>query len=163
MYLNPLNETYRTDNNALVDVINKSILFYPQAATAETYVIEDDIESVFSGAFSGNTLLTKVVFGKNLHKIEGNAFENCTGIKKIMMNDRVDYIDIRAFAGCTSIESINIPASLQYLGFGAFEGVEFYDQQGKIIFNHNAAALRGTYFEKKDGRLTLISKSGFAI
>jgi len=56
---------------------------YPRAKSTLSYTLPDNIQTVVTYAFSGNTYLTKVVFPESLNTLQDYAFSNCTSLTQI--------------------------------------------------------------------------------
>ena len=74
--------------------------------------VDDTIQELPKGFFSGNHLLVEVSLPKTLRIIGPKAFLNCTQLSKIKIPITVKVIRERAFLGCKSLRVLNLPAGL---------------------------------------------------
>ncbi len=73
-------------------------------------------------AFSGNTVIEKVVLNDKVTAIGQNAFEACTYLNEISGNAKVANVYDKAFYGCTDLKAISgYTADLKTVGNSAFE------------------------------------------
>ena len=67
------------------------------------------VTSIGEGAFDSCTVLTDVVFGKDLEGIEGSAFNGCVVLSRIAVPLKDDLIiEDRAFRSCNNLSRVNI-------------------------------------------------------
>ena len=104
-------------------------------------VLNDKVEYIGSGAFSGNVIVNRIVCPESLTVIEGNAFQgctslydivfpsgltsmgtynNCTALQSVSMPDGVASVDGFAFYGCSSLSNVTWSASMSDIGQRAF-------------------------------------------
>lgn len=81
---------------------------------------EQKIIYIYSGAFQGNTNITKVILPNTVKTISVGAFKNCTNLLEINL-ENVEFIQDNAFDYCTSLTSININKAKR-IGLHAFWG-----------------------------------------
>ncbi|MCD7827914.1 MAG: leucine-rich repeat protein, partial [Clostridiales bacterium] len=82
------------------------------------------VESIGSGAFSGNTALQSVTIGTTYKVIGSEAFKNCTGLQQVLVASSVTSIYSSAFSGCTALKTIQFDTGslLATIGNYAFDG-----------------------------------------
>lgn len=78
------------------------------------------VTAVSASAFSGNTDLTSVTFGKYLTTIGEGAFKDCTALSSVSASGCTD-IESEAFSGCASLASVSIPGVIT-IGDKVFSG-----------------------------------------
>ena len=103
------------------------------------YILVDDgvklmLTVIDTGAFEGNTAITKVTIPGGISHIYSSAFKGCTSLEEIyigqlepsMPSDGLTYIENYAFQDCSSLKRINLPNSVlrigQTTGGSAFSG-----------------------------------------
>ena len=88
-----------------------------------TYLTGDDIKvtKIADGAFSGNTILSKIVIPNQINEIGQQAFENCENLTEINIPEGITEIKYQTFYGCKNLENIALPDSLTSIGHGAFD------------------------------------------
>ncbi len=80
------------------------------------------IVGVDKGAFSGNTEITSVKFGKYVTNLPDSLFEGCTSLKSVE-SPSVTQIGAKAFYGCTSLNDYSISDKVTSIGAEAFKDV----------------------------------------
>ncbi len=82
------------------------------------------VESIGSGAFSGNTAIQTVTIGSTYKVIGSEAFKNCTGLQQVLAAANVTAIYDSAFSGCSGLKSITFQTGslLTTIGSYAFDG-----------------------------------------
>ena len=88
-------------------------------------IIPDEVDGVpvtaiGNSAFTYQSYLKCVVFGKNIQTVEGNAFSNCSELQKVVMNDKLKTIGDSAFSGCSKLHDITVGSNIEYIGDSAF-------------------------------------------
>lgn len=79
------------------------------------------ITEIADGAFSYNTILSKVVIPENIQSIGQQAFYNCENLTEIELSEGITEIKYNTFYGCKRLENITLPNSLASIGHGAFD------------------------------------------
>lgn len=79
------------------------------------------ITEIADGAFSYNTILSKVVIPENIQSIGQQAFYNCENLTEINIPEGITEIKYQTFYGCKNLENIMLPDSLTSIGYGAFD------------------------------------------
>ena len=88
------------------------------AVTVPDFLNGRSVTAVAASAFSGNTDLTSVTFGKYLTTIGTGAFKDCTALTSISASGCTD-IEAEAFSGCTSLKTTSI-SNVLVIGDKAF-------------------------------------------
>lgn len=85
-------------------------------------VIEEGIEEIKTGAFTGMEALVKITIPESVKVIGGNTFSNCYSLKEIVFPNHIKAIESQTFRGCKSLETFTVPSSVNYIGENAFAG-----------------------------------------
>ena len=80
------------------------------------------VTAIDSGAFFGNTVLTKVTFPATVKNIGSSSFAGCTALAEIKLANGLETIGYRAFSGCKALSAVELPESVQEIGENAFAG-----------------------------------------
>lgn len=72
-------------------------------------IISGRFERIWSGAFSECTNLESVIIGEGIKLIRSNAFKDCTSLKEIVLPESIEEVESWAFAGCMALEKITFP------------------------------------------------------
>ncbi len=91
-----------------------------ESVNGEPEVIK--IVGVDKGAFSGNTEITSVKFGKYVTELPDSVFEGCTSLKSVEAPS-VTQIGAKAFYGCVSLDDYNVSDKITSVGAEAFKDV----------------------------------------
>lgn len=90
------------DDNAFnISVNNNSDKTYLKSVT-----LENTVESIGMGAFSGQTELTDIDIPITVNVLKSNAFDGCTGLTNVTIRNRHMEIQTDAFKDCTSLATI---------------------------------------------------------
>ena len=79
------------------------------------------ITEIADGAFSYNTILSKVVIPENIQSIGQQAFYNCENLTEIELSEGITELKYNTFYGCKRLENITLPNSLTTIGYGVFD------------------------------------------
>ncbi len=82
----------------------------------------NNLTSIYIGAFYGCTALNNVALPANLVTLGTNVFENNTALETITLNSKVNAIQNKTFAGCVNLVEITLPDSVKSIGEEAFSG-----------------------------------------
>lgn len=85
-------------------------------------MVNDEIESIPEGAFSGCTALTTITLPAGLKSIGKSAFSSCAKLTTVNLPDGIESIGEEAFKGCANLGGLCIPASVTSIGKDAFSG-----------------------------------------
>ena len=80
------------------------------------------VQSLGNNVFSGNMILTTVVFPESIETMGSYVFYGCTSLTDVRLNEGLTNIGSYAFSGCTALESITLPGTITDLGSYAFQG-----------------------------------------
>ena len=117
---------YFIDNSEDGAVIFGKNIFFRYFGTADTYVMPEDIDTLFDGCFE-NAACKEIILSEKIIHISENCFKNCKNLKEITVPDSVSRIESGAFSGCTELEKVNLGDKLCYLGMKVFEGTKIKD------------------------------------
>ena len=97
---------YGCDSLTAVSGLTSGSIFYIGAEAFReclgftSFVVPENIDTIWSGTFSGCRSLETVTISEKTRCIKDNAFLNCTGLKSIHIPAMVSFIDTTAFYGC---------------------------------------------------------------
>ena len=110
-----VNEDEETCTITRADPLLYGVIEIPEKIDGK--IVTDIGEYAFRGAYS----LTKIIFPKNLKRIEHGAFFNCRALEEIEFPESLEMIGEEAFSYCTSLKEIILPESVNDIGERAFE------------------------------------------
>ena len=76
--------------------------------------MQEGLELIGNGAFSGCTSITSVVVPGSVEEIGTRAFMGCTGLTVLVLQEGIGTIGNSAFNGCTGLTSVTIPSSATF-------------------------------------------------
>lgn len=117
---------YFIDNSEDGAVIFGKNIFFRYFGTADTYVMPEDIDTLFDGCFE-NAVCKEIILSEKMSYIPDNCFRNCKNLKEITIPDSVARVNDGAFSGCEKLEKVNLGDKLCYLGMKVFEGTKIKD------------------------------------
>ena len=115
------NLNYSSIEGVLFNKEKTTIITYPIAKTAASYVIPNSVTRIENYAFRDCSSLTSVTIGNSIISIGVGAFYGCTGLSTMSIGNSVTSIGASAFYNCKGLTSIDIPNSVTSIGDGAFE------------------------------------------
>lgn len=130
------NERYRIEDNCLIDLNEKILLYALEDPIAPQYVesiapyafinskvisinLPESLQSIGRGAFI-ETGIEEVIANSELRIIEESAFSKCNSLKTFVCNDKLENISDTSFYNCTNLVSFTFPDSLKNIGARAF-------------------------------------------
>ena len=116
------NALYSTIDGVLHSKDRKQLIRFPSGYQGVNYIVEDSVEHIADGAFSGTANLETVTFTSNLKSIGVKAFEYCGKLSSLVLPSSVETIGERAFQYCNHLFSIMLPRGIQEIGDYAFCG-----------------------------------------
>lgn len=102
-----------------------------------------NVVGIAPDAFKGNTLIKKVVIGRNVTTIGAGAFSGCTALKTVKFGRKVQSIGAGAFMGDIALKKISLPKSLIYIEVSAFEGCSLVK---KLVIPKNVQSIGNRAF-----------------
>ena len=85
--------------------------------------IPSSVKTIFNGAFS-LCGLTSLVIPSSVEIVGPGAFCECTALKNVNIEAALESIEIEMFRGCSSLESISFSNSVKLIESGAFSGCD---------------------------------------
>lgn len=107
----------------------------------KTVIINGDIDTIPSNAFSSTESIVTVKIQGNTRKIAAGAFERCSSLNDLELSCPLQEIGQNAFSYCSSIKTLNLPKTLKAIGSGAFnyctslENIEIPDGVTQLLSN----------------------------
>ncbi len=101
------NQYYSVDENVLFDK-NKTSLIHCSTSKTGSYIIPNTVVSIEESAFSGCSLLNKVVLPLGLTTIKYGAFSGCQGLNSFTFPASITTIGNMAFNSCIGLTSIYV-------------------------------------------------------
>ena len=92
--------------------------------TIPSKVGSSTVDSIGTGAFSGNTDITSVSIPSTVTRIGMEAFSDCTNLRSVALPSSLNSIGVAAFYGCSSLTSVNIPDGTKTISDEAFSYCE---------------------------------------
>jgi hypothetical protein len=127
IYVDKENERY-ADIDGVLYYKDISVLYkYPEAKTAETFIIPNTVETVMNDAFNGCKYLKSIIIHNSVTQFSG--VENCENITEITIPDSVTMIG--SFRGCKKLTNINI--GKENINYASIDGVLFHKNLNDII------------------------------
>ena len=100
---------------------------YSGEVTIPSYVTYDGVDypvkAIAEGAFSGQTMIERIVLPSSVTSIGARAFQGCSSLQSVVFPSSIDNMETeQMFSGCSSLTSVTFPESgLTSLGLGMFE------------------------------------------
>lgn len=94
---------------------DKTLIQYPNAATATSFTVPSDVLVIADSAFRDNATLSDITLPSGLKSVEAGAFYNCSALVNINIPSTVTKIGSKAFGECDSLKKITIPGSVSTL------------------------------------------------
>lgn len=121
---------YSDDKRTIISKDGKTLIAAFSKEIGGQLIIQEGIEIIKEGAFSGCEKLTSVIFPDSVKTIEKDAFSYCTGLSEVILNDGLFSIGRWAFSGCKNIPTIIVPDTVEELDIAAFSGVNHIEYHG---------------------------------
>ncbi len=131
VHLEKDHDTFVLIDDALVDIKNKELIYYPIDKSQNHFQIPDAIEIIGQDAFRGCINLTTVIIPESILEIQESAFEDCGNLTDIFIPNSVRSIGERAFTGCGDL---NIELDLSNPEYYLDDKVLINKQKGELIF-----------------------------
>jgi hypothetical protein len=115
------NTTYSSDDGVLFSKDKATLILYPAAKTAPTYIIPNSVTSIGEHAFQGSMGLTSINIPNSVTEIGTGAFSYCVVLTSVSIPNSVASMGAWVFAGCTGLNQfINRKETPQTIGDDAF-------------------------------------------
>ncbi len=115
------NKYYSSDDfGALFNADKTTLIKYPSANTAKTYVVPSTVTTIGKEAFCNADKLTNIGIGLGVSNISERAFYDCSSVEVILIPDNVKKIGASAFDSCTKLTALSIGNGVTEIGKNAF-------------------------------------------
>ena len=104
------NNNYKSVDGVLYSKDGTELIAYPRAKAGTSFVVPDDVITIYSNAFSENQYLTSVTLGSNVETIGSSAF-SYVKLTEITIPESVTSIGSSAFSYCYSLQTVNYNAT----------------------------------------------------
>lgn len=104
------NASFKDESGVLFDKLGTSIIKFPEAHAATSYVIPNSVASIDAGAFAYTVALAQVIIPSGVTSIGGSAFAHATALSSINIPSSVTTIDQSAFQGASSLAAVTFSA-----------------------------------------------------
>jgi len=113
----PLNKTFRSLGNCLIETENKILRLGCKNSVIPT---DGSVTSIGEEAFNGCSNLKSITIPGSVWRISPNAFSGCSKLSDVTFEEGVVSIEKDAFYVCENLTSIAIPDSVTHIGDNAF-------------------------------------------
>ena len=97
---------------------------FSNCKSLESITLPTTLIEIGTGAFSGCTLLERIIFHEGLQTIRDGAFRDCSSLKSIRIPSTLVEISDDAFYGCSNLREVTLNEGLQKIGAMAFHSCE---------------------------------------
>lgn len=122
--VSPHNDFFYTIDGVLFEKSTKTLICYPSALDASSYVIPQGILAIGDFAFYCCSSLASVTISDTVTSIGDSAFRSCDSLTFLTIGSSVASIGASAFAGCHPLTAVTIPDSVTVIGDSAFRFCE---------------------------------------
>lgn len=116
------NPRFSTIGGVLHTKDRSALVRFPTGYAGASYIMEETVVHIETGAFSGSANLETITFTSSLKTIGPRAFEICPKLSSLLISSSVEIIGERAFQYCDKLASVMLPRSIQEIGDYAFCG-----------------------------------------
>ncbi|MBP5564508.1 MAG: leucine-rich repeat protein, partial [Lachnospiraceae bacterium] len=109
-----ISEDFQMDKTTLVKYLGSD----------EVCVIPKSTKKIATGAFEGNSSVSRVVLPDGLEEIEYNAFAEMSNLERVVLPDSVTKLGASTFANCEKLSSFYIGKNLNEIGSCIFAGCD---------------------------------------
>ena len=120
IYVSQGNLNYCSVDGILFNKDKTTIIRFPPQNGLTSYVIPDDVTTIYPDAFDGCKSLTSLTIPNSVTEIGECAFSRCTTLTSVTIPDSVTEIGNLAFFSCTSLTSIVIPGGVTKISYCTF-------------------------------------------
>jgi hypothetical protein len=113
--VSPENSSFAAKDGVLYNKDFTILVAYPAGKEGD-FTIPNNVISLNTKAFCGNSKLTSVVLSESIEEIPESCFNKCESLRKVVIPNSVTAIGPHAFEGCLSLSEINLPESLTSIG-----------------------------------------------
>lgn len=112
------NKHYAASDEGILFTNNyRTLLCYPAAAPAESYIVPNNCRSIDAYAFRNCVYLKSVTIGDQVTDLGDGAFYGCTALETVNIGASIEELPYRTFAECTALKEIVIPEGVRYIGY----------------------------------------------
>ncbi len=104
IYVHPENEDYVSDDGVLLEIDRKTIVKYPRAKRADTYVVSETVTKIGAASFHAADV-DEVILHDALKTIDLSGFE-ASEISAVRIPESVTSIGMGAFSGCSNLKTV---------------------------------------------------------
>ena len=137
------NKNYKSKNGVLFSKDGKTLVCYPYKKKGSTYKIPKGVKTIGSYAFSSNDgwgddnqYMKKVIMPNSVTVVKKGAFYGAKKLKKVIFSKNLKKIEADGF--CCYLSSVKLPNSVEYIGEYAFKCEEM---KGTIVIPKNVKTL----------------------
>ena len=136
--VDPENKVYASEDGVLFSKDMKTLKFYPQSKTDETYSIPEGTELIAALAFEGNQFIKHINIPESVEIIYGTgwggAFRNCKSLEEIKVPSKVRDMDWGELDGC-NLKVLDLPETMPCYT-GHFKSVPFSEGLDVIKYTY---------------------------
>lgn len=107
------NSVYCDEDGVLFNKDKTTLVKYPAARSADTYIIPNSVTKIGKWAFEDGNVIERIAMTNSVEIIDYCAFVDCSSLIEINLPNSIKTIESRAFDGCSSLKSIAIPNSVK--------------------------------------------------
>ena len=115
------NGHFSAEGGVLFNYDKTALLCYPLGLSAESYDIPTTVKSIGACAFYGNGKLKTVNIQDGVTAIGQSAFSGCSVLEKVVVPKGVTTIEPYTFYGCKKLSSVELHEGLKTIDADAFE------------------------------------------
>ncbi|NMP36828.1 MAG: leucine-rich repeat protein [Clostridiales bacterium] len=110
--VDPDSAFYSSEGSVLFSKDKSTLVSYPIALAAQSYVVPDSVSIIHDGAFENCQNLTDITLSDSVTTIGCDAFRNCRSLSSIVIPAGVTSVDGYAFSDCTSLSRVTIESAI---------------------------------------------------
>lgn len=149
------NEAYKVKDGVLFSKDGKTLVYYPKNKKGSTYKIPKGVKTIGRYAFNENQYLKKVIMPDSVTVVKAEAFYGMKKLKKVVFSKNLTRLESCAILGC-GLKSLKLSDSLCYIGYSALD-VRYI--KGEIIIPKNVQVLRRCALFRANSSQKIVIKS----
>lgn len=110
--VDPANINFKSIEGILYNFSGTSLVQYPSANAATSYVIPSTVTTIYNSAFWDCQNLQSLTIPNSITSIENTAFIGCTGLTVIELPSSITFIGSGAFEFCKNLSSVKVNWSI---------------------------------------------------
>ncbi len=129
--VDPLNKTYKSDENCLIETDINTVIF-----GNKTSVIPDYVTAIGKSAFSHSDV-SIVIIPDGVKTIESFAFSACKNLTSVYLPESIEYIERNAFTECNKLQGVTLHPGIKKIdneSFGIDYGVHDFSSNGTAAY-----------------------------